>query len=80
MEHNFECRLPDRFPKGCKILIVDPMLATGNPFPHILQPILILGYHSFCVSPIDFTPRPMLCLNGLSYLAISIRWNSHCSS
>jgi len=47
MEHNFECRLPDRFPKGCNILLVDPMLATGNPFPCISQPILILGYHSF---------------------------------
>ncbi|XP_020400705.1 uracil phosphoribosyltransferase isoform X1 [Zea mays] len=23
-------KLPDRFPKGCKILIVDPMLATGG--------------------------------------------------
>jgi uracil phosphoribosyltransferase len=56
MEHNFECRLPDRFLKGCNILLVDPMLATGDSYTQY--------YYYFCVSPIDFTPIPMLCLNG----------------
>jgi hypothetical protein len=65
MEHNFECRLPDRFPKGCNILLVDPMLATVNSYTQY--------YYYFCVSPIDFIPIPMLCLNG-RLLPCDLHW------
>jgi hypothetical protein len=56
---DYERRLPDRFPKGCHILLVDPMLATGISFSVSITANCYIGLLLFLYSSDWFSPVSM---------------------
>lgn len=51
-------KLPDRFPKGCKILIVDPMLATGGTVTAAVDLVMERGAETSQIKIISAVAAP----------------------